>query len=147
VNVNHIESVTGCLSELAGPDGLWAAAVEKGAVEGKLHFQCLAAAPFSNAGHVTRRIKAWAASIGAFYKVRARVRTRARRVTPRGTRGSARRTRLRASRRAAARATRTCTEIALACGCSAYRRKPCARVRYSINQSINQSQTQVPGTA
>jgi hypothetical protein len=70
VNVNHLESLAGALSELAGPDALWAAAVERGPVEGKLHFQCLAAATFANAGQLTRRLKVWATEQRASYQVR-----------------------------------------------------------------------------
>jgi hypothetical protein len=71
----HLDAIAAFLAELAPENAMWVAALERGAKEGHLHIQALAAARFSAPGTLTTRCKAFFATLGpdaAEYSVRPR---------------------------------------------------------------------------
>jgi hypothetical protein len=74
VSADHLDAISDFANTLAPPDSLWALSTERGAKEGHLHFQGLLAASFSSPAQLTRRLKAFFATLGplaAQYSVRA----------------------------------------------------------------------------
>jgi hypothetical protein len=74
VSADHLVAISDFANTLAPPDSLWALSTERGAKEGHLHFQGLLAASFSSPAQLTRRLKAFFATLGplaAQYSVRA----------------------------------------------------------------------------
>ena len=74
VSADHLDGIADFADTLAPPDALWALSTERGAKEGHLHFQGLLATSFSSPAQLTRRLKAFFATLGplaAQYSVRA----------------------------------------------------------------------------
>ena len=73
IDITHLTPLEFVLQELSLGQGVYVVGVERGPVQGHLHFQILKCSTHTSAAGVTNHLKQWVESVGAPYQVHARV--------------------------------------------------------------------------